>query len=266
MIKKIHYCWLGGSLPDGVRRQIDEWVELCPSYEFIESNDSNVDYPEFNYWNRMIAERRYGFASDVVRFSKIYEEGGFYMDCDVVLKKSWDELNVPEDHLVMGYMYDYAISGGVFYAPPKHPLVGKLLDYYKDISPSYYPVSNTIITHCINNNVDDFLLNGRYYSSEKYKLTIFPKEFLCQPSFIRSKPFAVDQFAGSWRNAGKSFKANRGEFSTLRIIRRKLGMLKSLRKSEFRSIYINALLGKKKLCVEHWRSQYGMKGGAINPN
>ncbi len=263
MIKKIHYCWFGGSVPNLVSQQVASWQRLCPDYEIYEWNDQNADFSQFDFWNRMKREKRYGFASDIASFSKVYEEGGFYMDCDVELKKSWDELPAPADHLIFGYMYDFAISGGVFYAPAKHPLMEKLLDYYQDISPTYYPVNNTIMTHLINNNVHDFKLNGRFYQSDEYKLTIFPKEYLCQPSFIKSKPFAVDQFAGSWKNAGKEFIANRGDLSYFQILKRKLSIQKMLMHSEFQRVYLNALIGRKLQCQEHWRTCYHLKGGAI---
>lgn len=263
MIQTIHYCWLGSPLPENVQAQIQNWQKICPNYNIKQWDESNTDLWHYDYYDRMMKEKMWGFASDIVRFAQIYQHGGFYLDCDVELKKSLDLLPAPADHLIMGYMYDCALSGGVFYAPAQHPLIGKLLDYYTDISPTFYPVSNTIITHCINNNVDDFKLNGRFFTSEKYKITILPKEYLCQPSFCRNKPFAIDQFAGSWKNADKGFTANRGQMTTLKTLRRKLGLFRSLIRNEFRNPYLAAQYGKKIKCVEYWRKEFGRSGGAL---
>lgn len=221
------------------------------------------DYEEFSFWRRTYNESRWGFAADIVKFSKVYEEGGFYLDCDVVMNKTLSDIPAPADHLIMGYMYDGVLSGGFVYSPPNHPLMKKILEYYHDINDGFYAVSNTIITDCINANVHDILLNGRFYSSEEYKLTVFPKEYFCQPSFISSKPFLLDQFAGSWSSSNSSFTTNRGNLGLYRTLRRKVSCFRSIMRNEFRNVYLNALIGRKILRTEHWRTRYGLTGGAI---
>ena len=267
MIKKVHYCWLGSPVPENVKVQVSQWKELCPDFDFVEWNEENItkeEYSDIEFWNRVYREKRWAFASDIVQFSKIYEEGGFYLDCDVVMCKPLTDIPAPSNHLVMGYMYDGVLSGGFLYAPPRHPLVKKILEYYRDINDGFYAVNNTIITDCINNNVPDILMNGSYYSSDEYKLTVFPKEYFCQPSFNKKKSFLLDQFAGSWQD-GKSdqFASNRGRYGFWQILRRKLSCLKSILKNEFRDVYLNALIGKKVKRTEHWRKCYGMTGGAV---
>lgn len=264
MIKKIHCCWFGSPIPDSVRKQILHWQELCPDFEIHVWNDLNVDYSDFEYWRRVYKEKRWGFASDIVSFAKVFEMGGFYLDCDVLMNKPLIDIPAPHDHLIMGYMYDCALSGGFFYAPKGHNLISKILEYYKDIAPHFYAVNNTIITDCINNNVDDFLLNGRYYTSEKHKLTVFPKEYFCQPSFFKNKPFCIDQFAGSWKDGSKGFTTSRPA-GIVQTMRRKLSLLRSLYRNEFFGVYKKALLGLKIKRTEHWRSKFNIIGGAVPP-
>lgn len=266
-VKKIHYCWLGSPVPDSVKQQVDKWRQMCPDFEFCEWNDDNIsysDYSDYPYWRRIYTEKRWGIASDIVRFAKLLEHGGFYLDCDVIMCKPLDTIPASGDHLIMGYMYDCAVSGGCFYSPAGHPLLQKLMEYYRDVNDGFYVVSNTILTDLLNNNVDEFLLNGKYFTSDKARLTVFPKEYFCQPSLIKSKPFALDQFAGSWKN-GNLFVADRGAFNLLSILRRKVSCYRSLRRNEFYPIYKAALHGKKLQRTEHWRAQYGITGGAIRP-
>lgn len=265
-IKKIHYCWIGGDVPDSVQTQVGSWKQLCPHFDFVEWNNTNVsysDFEEYSFWRRTYSEHRWGFAADIVKFSKIYEEGGFYLDCDVVMCKSLSTIPAPPDHLIMGYMYDGVISGGFLYAPPRHPLLKKLLEYYQDINDGFYAVSNTIVTDCINANVPDILLNGKYFSSDKYKITVFPKEYFCQPSFNPAKPFLLDQFAGSWHKSGGKFLTNRGKMNLYRVLRRKVSLFRQIMRNEFRDVYLNALIGRKILRMEHWRTRYGITGGAV---
>lgn len=267
MIKKIHYCWIGSPVPDSVKKQVQQWKSLNPDYEIVEWNNESVPYStyeDYSFWRRVYQEKRWAFASDIVKISKVYEEGGFCLDCDVMMCKPLSAIKAPADHLVMGYMYDGVLSGGFLYAPAGHPLLKKILEYYQDINDGFYAVNNTIITDCLNANVPDLLLNGRYYSSDAHKLTIYPKEYFCQPSFIPGKPVLLDQFAGSWKDSTKGFNANRGSFSLIKVLRRKLSCLRAMMCNEFRDIYLNALIGRKKLRMEYWRTRYGIKGGAVH--
>lgn len=253
IVKKIHYCWLGSRLPDSVRKQVDSWRRLCPDYEFLEWNDGNVDYPDDPLWKHFCKEKRWGFASDIVRLDKVYQHGGFYLDCDVVMKRPLDQIPFNGNHLLMGYMYDCALSCGFFYAPAAHPLLAKFMTYYKAADPSHTVVNNTILTDCIINNVSSFLLNGRKFVSEEDRLTIFPKEYFCQPSFMPGKSYLLDQFAGSWKDGSKGFDTNRGEATFYRTLRRKANLFLSLLRNEYRSTYLWALLGRKRLKAETWR-------------
>ncbi|MBR1982025.1 MAG: hypothetical protein IKA23_04665 [Akkermansia sp.] len=263
MIKRLHYCWLGSDVPSAIHVHVNTWKEINPGVEIIEWNNANASYPEHPYWQQAATAKKWAFASDVVQLKKLYEYGGFYVDCDVQILKPLDTIPAPPDHLIMGYMYDGVLSGGFMYSPPQHPLVALMLEYYEDINPGFFAVNNTILTDCINANVHDILLNGRFYSSEQYKLTVFPKEYFCQPSFISSKPFLLDQFAGSWRPSESSFTTNRGSMGLYRIFRRKVSCFRSIMRNEFRDVYLNALVGRKLLRMEHWRTRYGLKGGAI---
>lgn len=263
MIKRLHYCWIGSATPAKVTQQVANWKDLCPDFEIKEWNNTNASYPEHPYWQQAATAKKWAFASDVVQLKKLNEYGGFYVDCDVQILKPLDTIPAPPDHLIMGYMYDGVLSGGFMYSPPQHPLVAKMLEYYDDINPGFFAVSNTILTDCINANVHDILLNGRFYSSEEYKLTVFPKEYFCQPSFISSKPFLLDQFAGSWSSSNSSFTTNRGNLGLYRTLRRKVSCFRSIMRNEFRNVYLNALIGRKILRTEHWRTRYGLTGGAI---
>lgn len=51
------------------------------------------------------------------------------MDTDILVKKSFPD-NFFEADLVLGYMYECAISSAVIMAAPKHPYIKGLLDMY----------------------------------------------------------------------------------------------------------------------------------------
>ena len=91
--KVIHYFWFGGNPKDElVQKCITSWKKYCPDYEIIEWNESNFDINLFKYASQAYKEKKYGFVTDPARFYIIYNYGGIYLDTDVELKESLDEL------------------------------------------------------------------------------------------------------------------------------------------------------------------------------
>ena len=43
--KKIHYCWFGNNeKPAKAKKCIESWKRICPTYQIIEWNESNLIY------------------------------------------------------------------------------------------------------------------------------------------------------------------------------------------------------------------------------
>ena len=51
--------------------------------------------------------------------------------------------------------------------------------------------------------------------------------------------------------------------SLYRVLRRKVSLFRQIMRNEFRDVYLNALIGRKILRMEHWRTRYGITGGAV---
>ncbi|MBQ4104638.1 MAG: exopolysaccharide biosynthesis protein [Clostridia bacterium] len=91
--KVIHYCWFGGKpLPRSVKECIKTWQEKCPDYQIIEWNEKNFDVNSHPFMKTAYETKAWAFVSDYARLKVIYENGGFYLDTDVELLKSLDEL------------------------------------------------------------------------------------------------------------------------------------------------------------------------------
>ena len=95
MIPKIvHYCWISGeeNMPEDMRLCLDSWKKQLPDYEFINWCDKNFNWDlcDFTKWPR--ENNQYAFCSDYVRFWALYNYGGIYLDCDVMVFKSFNEL------------------------------------------------------------------------------------------------------------------------------------------------------------------------------
>ena len=91
--KKIHYIWLGGKeLPKMVKKCMKSWKKYCPDYEIIRWDESNLNLDINRYCRQAYDSKKYAFASDVLRFEVLKNEGGIYLDVDVELIKPLDDL------------------------------------------------------------------------------------------------------------------------------------------------------------------------------
>ena len=91
--KKIHYCWFGGNpLPNDVKEYIASWRKYCPDYEIIEWNEQNFDISCNAYVKEAYDAKKWAFVADYARLKVLYEFGGIYMDTDVEVVKTFDDL------------------------------------------------------------------------------------------------------------------------------------------------------------------------------
>jgi hypothetical protein len=89
----IHYCWFGRKpMPERNRLCIESWKRYCPDYQIMEWNEDNYDLGKNRYMKQAYDAGKYGYVPDYARIDLLYEYGGIYMDTDVELLKSLDDL------------------------------------------------------------------------------------------------------------------------------------------------------------------------------
>lgn len=101
--KVIHYCWFGPkTFSRTARKCIATWHKHLSDYEFCFWNeDSCAAYAvAYNLSNPMdhpfvkgaYAAKKYAFVADYVRFWALYHCGGVYLDTDMYVVRSFDDL------------------------------------------------------------------------------------------------------------------------------------------------------------------------------
>lgn len=91
--KVIHYCWFGkNELPKNVAKCIESWRKYCPDYQIIQWNESNYDIQKNKFMYDAYTHKKWAFVSDYARLDIIYNNGGIYLDTDVEILKSIDDL------------------------------------------------------------------------------------------------------------------------------------------------------------------------------
>lgn len=125
--RKIHYCWFSENpIPESLQICINSWKEKCPEYEIICWNEDNYDVNQRRYTAEAYANQKYGFVADVARFDILYEHGGIYLDTDVELLKSLDEM-LYQEAFIGTEKWGNINSGGGCGAVPHHPMIKALL-------------------------------------------------------------------------------------------------------------------------------------------
>ncbi len=155
--KIIHYCWFGkGEKTCLMERCIGSWKKYCPDWQIIEWNEENFDVDFCPYAAKAYKEKRYGFLADAARLKIIYENGGVYLDTDVELKHSLDELL--ENEAWFGYGQETEINtGSGFGAVRGHWIVKLMLEQYLDFSKDQpYEVCTKVDTRVFREHFPDY--------------------------------------------------------------------------------------------------------------
>jgi hypothetical protein len=91
--KKIHYCWLSGEkLPRNVVKCMETWKKMLPDYKIVLWDTNKFDIHAIPFVAEAYSVRQWAFAADYIRLFAVYTEGGIYMDTDVIVRKSFNDL------------------------------------------------------------------------------------------------------------------------------------------------------------------------------
>ena len=127
--KTIHYCWFGHTQKsDDILRCIQSWKEKCPDFVIKEWNESNVNIEANPFTKKMYHLKRWAFVADYVRLQVLEQEGGFYLDADMLLLKSLSPFC--DNSCVLGEESDGIISAGMVAVEPMHPYIKKCKEFY----------------------------------------------------------------------------------------------------------------------------------------
>ena len=110
---------------------IDSWKSNLRDYKLRIWTEDSLDLRQFPFAWQAFQTGKYAFVSDVVRLYALYQEGGIYLDTDMLLLKNFDVLLV-EDFFTAEYRPSN-LNAAVIGSKPGHPLLNTLLDVYKNL-------------------------------------------------------------------------------------------------------------------------------------
>jgi len=90
--KKIHYCWLSDEkFPPFIKECMDTWHKIMPDYEMILWDKNRFDVNSVTFVKEAYEAKKWAFAADYIRLFALYNEGGIYLDTDVLVGKKFDD-------------------------------------------------------------------------------------------------------------------------------------------------------------------------------
>lgn len=209
--KKIHYCWLSNEeMPDKLTKCLESWKNKLPDYEIIKWNLNKISL-EHNLWIKQAFERKkYAFAADYIRLYALATEGGIYLDSDVEVLKSFNDLlHLP--YFICKENSPQGIEAAIIGAEKNTPWVLECLKYYKDKSfiDDTGKEQTEVLPIILEKQLSKYEL--RYIDAPTdFKITsdtiyILPSDFFSPKSYTTKKiqitknTYAIHHFAGSWQ-------------------------------------------------------------------
>ena len=189
--KIIHYCWLSDDeKPDIVKECLESWDILKEQgFEFMLWDRNMFDVESSVYTKSCWDNKLYAFICDYVRLKALYEYGGIYMDCDVLLLKPFDDFILNNDYFFTDN-YGRGITASVMCADKGNDFIGFSKKHYEEnILP--YPVTKRKMT------IMEEKLRYIYHCYHK-KLVLNDAEYFAAFFKVTDKSYTSHQDIGSW--------------------------------------------------------------------
>lgn len=219
--KKIHYCWFGTKpFPKMVLKCMETWTKFFPDYEFYFWNESNSPM-EVPFVKQAYQAKKYAFVADYVRLWALFQHGGIYLDTDMYVIRSMDDLLNNEFFSAFHDSENTFINFGVIGAIPKNIIIEELLEKYHTVKFSIEKINTFVIPH---------LLTPLLNSSRNSQIVIYPHDyFYAFPyeqrdnsdfmKYVTPNSYAIHLWNLSWVSPVEKFKRKCVKFAK-RIFKR----------------------------------------------
>lgn len=205
--KKIHYCWFSGRpIPELLRNCVASWKRFCPEYEIIRWDESNCDMGRSLYARQAYEKGKWGYIPDFVRLDILYRHGGIYLDTDVELLRSLDELLYQPSFFSTEKWG--LVSGAVCGAQAGNPVFKSILDSRERVSFLYPDGSLNLTSSGVYDTIplirQGLQVNGETQVIAQGEAVVYASDFFQPFDYISGitnlteNTFAIHHFSGGW--------------------------------------------------------------------
>lgn len=214
--KTIHLCWLSGDpYPETIARCIASWKEHLPDYEVMLWDRERFDIDSTLWTKQAFAAKKYAFAADYIRLYALYHYGGIYMDSDVLVYKSFDDLlHLP---YFIGEDYVGCFEPAIIGAEKHNPWIKAVLDHYDgrefakpDGSLDMKSLPLVFRDRLCGKYTFRKINDAREFSVSGDEICIFNYKFFNSRDYVGAvryeKSYCSHNFIGSWYKEGDTIK------------------------------------------------------------
>ncbi|WP_188049573.1 glycosyltransferase [Flavobacterium sp. GP15] len=248
--KIIHYCWFGGKRkPKLVQDCIKSWRKYLPDYKFIEWNENNSDLSHL-FVKEVYRLKKWAFVADYIRLNVLYVNGGIYLDTDMMVLKSFN--NLLDNKCFFGAEDKFFISCGVIGSVKNNEFIKDCISQYdlisinNDIDFSHITIPR-IITDIYRKKYNYFLSFDK--KTEQDIIVIYPftffyplphsnkEDFKQYKDYLSSDSFAVHLWNESWIDYNEFQYLKKGKyFLGIKLILKNIFIKGKIEMSYFRKI------------------------------
>lgn len=225
--KVIHYCWFSEDpFPPKIAECIASWKKHMPDYQIKRWSAKNFDINAVKLVREAYNAKKWAFATDYIRLYTLYNEGGIYLDSDILLHQNIesylqsDYVSAIEFHPIDQKAYKQSVSSdykrkesvsyiegvglqAAFMASiPHHPFVEKCLAQYENISLDQILERNLLAPIMQALAAEPFGFS--YIDKEQHlsnSITLYPTSVIGQNAYETKGRIATHLCAGSWENS-----------------------------------------------------------------
>jgi mannosyltransferase OCH1-like enzyme len=197
--KKLHYCWFGNTPKSKILQDcIKSWQRFCPDFEINEWNENNTKQWANSFYKNALRKKKYAFVADYIRTKVLFEEGGVYLDTDMILLQPINAL-LQYDFFI-GEEVSNRIAFGLFGVQKKHRYLKQMLDFYD--TTEFNAFSPPVITHTFSPliNAETIKANEIIFEPIYFYPLPFENRLRDYADFIKPESYAVHLWNHSWVN------------------------------------------------------------------
>lgn len=210
--KKIHYCWLSDDpMPEKLVKCMNSWKKYLPNYELVKWDLKRFPLSK-NIWVKQAFEsKRYAFAADYIRLYALATEGGIYLDSDVEVLKSFDDL-LDKPYFICKENSPQGLEAAIIGAEKGCEWVRKCLAYYdgKSFLNEKGEMSTTVLPAILRQTISNsyklvYIDNPSEIKRSEEEIYVLPSDYFSPKNYVTKKlkvtknTYTIHHFAGSWQ-------------------------------------------------------------------